>query len=171
MKPPVLPPRTHAQEAWDARQVDDFFCSLVATLNRMIGTEYLRFTQEPREANIMPLSGGYFGGAIAAPHIYIARVGRPNDRLLPAMDLPTLLVPGPVRAVALTASDMIATGISQTPDANNLANLRSALNPLIRSLRLCGFLYDPTIERTALLQGTLDGAAGTLAGSAVDPEP
>lgn len=166
MKPPVLVPRTHPQEAWDARPVDEFFCSLVATLNRMIGTEYLRFTAEPRTAAIMPLSGGYFGGAIAAPNIYIARVGRPNDRLLPALDLPTLLVPGPVRALTLTEDDLIPETVTQAVTADNLANLRSALDPLIRSLRICGYLDDPAIVRNADMNATLADVSGTLEGEA-----
>lgn len=135
-------PRLHPQDPADVRQVDEAFQAVAAQVNTLAGIPYVCFTQVQEPAPVMPITGGNFGGPIAAPTVLIVRAGAAPAALVPATDLPTLTTAGPVRQLPIVPAEEIAAGQSQAVDAENVAALRTTINMLLRRLRLLGYLEE-----------------------------
>lgn len=140
MRAPILIPRTHENDPFDARVLDGVWTQLAASVNRLAGVDLVRFTlvQEPRP--VMPLEGGDFGGQVAAPALYVLRPGQPAARVLTATDGPTPDAVGGVRAVPLPGAELVGASPSGTVSEETVAALEQALTVLLGKLRACGFL-------------------------------
>lgn len=139
MRPPVLSPGLDDRQPFDVRAVDGAFTAMVAAINRLAGVEQLRFSAAQAPSPLMPLEGGEFGGAIAAPAIYIVRSGLPNARLLTASDLPTTTAVGGVRKIPLLASERV-DGETGAVTAETVDDFHVRVSVLLCKLRAAGYL-------------------------------